>query len=294
MDKSNTHAAFVITKPIQLLMALAILEQETPHKEVTIFFCDSFTDARNVERRFKRVFKGSIHSNFCNNRIQAINLVAGQGFDFLYVDSDVGVQHYIALLRLKFCNPFCLVNVFEEGYGTYYVDSYTGIKKVIFKTLGVGGNYGGNIFTSHIYLYDPDKYAKKFYQQRNKTILIKTSIWEVIEINSKVLKKTFNITNYFDGRNKRDICYIYLTGHSVDYDFINRFKIKDGQLFIKYHPHLNNLHQVDGVEIINSSAPIECILYEFLNIYERVIIYDHNSAARQYVLDPRVSFKLVN
>ena len=294
MDKSSTYAAFVITKPIQLLVVLAILEQEKSYKNVTLFFCDSFIDARNVERRFRRAYKGSIHSNFCTSRIHAISLVASQGFDVLYVDSDVGVQHYIALLKFKLRNPFCLVNVFEEGLGTYNEDAYSGLKKVILKTLGVGGNFGGNIFTTHIYVYKPDEYIAKFQEQRKKAKLIETSIWKLISINSELLKKTFNIINHSGAGDKIFFCNIYLTGHLIDYDFITKFKIKDGQLFIKYHPHLKNMHQIEGIETLNPSAPVECIIYEFLHIYDNIVIYDHHSAARRYVSDPRVSFKLID
>ena len=85
-----------------------------------------------------------------------------------------------------------------------------------------------------------------------------------------------------------------MTGHHIDYDFITKFKVKDGQLFIKYHPHLNKIHQIEGVEVLNPSAPVECIIYEFLHIYYNIVIYDHHSAARRYVSDPRVSFKLIN
>lgn len=294
MHKSNTHAAFIVTKPIQLLVVLAVLEQEVFHKKVTLFFCDSFINAQNVERRFRRAINGRMHSCFCKSRIHAINLAAGKGFDVLYVDSDVGVQHYIALLRFKLRNPFCLVNVFEEGLGTYNEDAYTGLKKVILKTLGVGGNFGGNIFTTNIYVYKPDEYIAKFQEQRKKAKLIETSIWSLIGINSELFKKTFNIINHSGAGDKNSFCYVYLTGHLIDYDFINKFKIKDGQLFIKYHPHLKNIHQIEGIEALNSSAPVECIIHEFLHTYDNIVIYDHYSAARRYVIDPRVSFKLIN
>ena len=294
MVKSKTHAAFVVTKPVQLLVALAILEQEVLYQDVTLIFCDSFADAQNVEDRFKRAFKGRIRSDFCKNRIHAINFAANQGFDFLYLDSDVGVQHYIALLGFKLRSPSCSVNVFEEGLGTYNEDSYTGVKKFILKALGVGGNFGGSVFVSRIFLYDPDEYIAKFYQQRKKVILIKTSIWNSIDINRKRLKKTFNIINHSDSANRMKVCYIYMTAHHVDYDFLTQFKKNDGQLFIKYHPHLYNSLEVEGVQVLNSSAPIECIIYEFLCIYDNVVVYDHHSAARRYVLDPRVSFKSIH
>jgi hypothetical protein len=294
MTKSQKYAAFIVTKPIQLLVVLAILEQELFHEEVTIIFCENFNDSKRVERRFKKACRGSIHSYLCKSRLHAINFAASKGYDCLYLDSDVGVQHYIALLGFKLRSPSCSVNVFEEGLGTYNEDSYTGVKEVILKALGVGGNFGGNVFVSRIFLYDPDEYIAKFYQQRKKVILIKTSIWNSIDINRKRLKKTFNIITPSDSANRMKVCYIYMTAHHVDYDFLTQFKKNDGQLFIKYHPHLYNSLEVEGVQVLNSSAPIEYIIYEFLSKYDNVVLYDHHSAARRYVLDPRVSFKSIH
>lgn len=287
------NSAFIITKPIQLLMTLAILKQEKFHTNIIIYFCDSFYDAENVECRFKQEVKGQIITYFCKTRIEAINFAAHKNLDNLYLDSDVGVQHYIALTGFKLRNLFCRISIFEEGLGTYRVDSYTGVMKLILRMFGVGSNYGDYIFTSHIYLYKPVEYLEKFRKQRNKTIQIENSIWSVIEDNKKLLNKTFGINLNDECFEKRKICYIYLTGHSIDNKFLEHFKNIEGALFIKYHPHIKKHTDIEGVKILYQSAPIECILHELIVIYKNIVIYDHESASRRYVSDSRIKFKSI-
>ena len=294
MYQSGTRTAFIVTKPSQLMVALTILNESALHGDVTILFCDSFYDARNVECRFKRAVKPRILSNFCKNRIHAIKFAASQGFDVLYIDSDVGVQHYIALLGFRLRNPFCRVNVFEEGLGPYTEDTHTGLQRAIRNILGIGSNFGGSVFTSCIYLYNPDEYIAKFPKQSKKAILIRTPIWAFIGKNHKVLEAIFGIDNYSEDNKVTRFCYIYMTGHHIDNEFLTNFKSNEGKLFIKYHPHIGNPLEVDGVQVLSTSTPIEYILYELLCVYDKIIIYDHNSAARRYVLDSRVSFRSIH
>lgn len=286
----TTISAFIITKPIQLLMVLAILKQEVFHDKIIIYFCDSFYDAENVERRFKEEVKGKIISYVCKNRIHAIECALNKSLDNLYLDSDVGVQHYIALTGFKLRNPFCRISIFEEGLGTYHVDSYTGIMKLILRMLGIGSYFGDYMLTSNVYLYHPALYFEKFPKRKNQTIQIKNSIWSIIDDNKKLLKETFNIRLDYKKFGNGKKCNIYLTGHSINYKFLENFKNYEGALFIKYHPHIKKHAEIEGVNILNPSAPVECILFELLENYENILIFDHQSASRLYVFDSRIKF----
>ena len=149
MEKTK-KITFVITKPIQLLTVLAILSKKINNDEINVIFCNTFNDAYNIETRFRIAVNEKIITYRSENRIQAIKLAAKNNTNKLYIDSDVGLQHFIALLRFKILRSPSTINVFEEGYGTYYLESYNRFTKYIAKCLGIASGFGVCKFTKNI------------------------------------------------------------------------------------------------------------------------------------------------
>ncbi len=285
--------AFIVTKPIQLIIVLAILNDKLINGKITILFCDSFNNAFEIENRFRIAFNEKIHTLRSKDRIQAIDIAAKNKFDYLFIDSDVGLQHYIALLKFKLRNISSIICVYEEGYGTYTLDSYKGSVKQILTYFGIASCFGECVFTKKIFLYDSNEYIQKFKFQVHKVETIRTSLWEIIQIQRSLLNKIFETNKLITKVINSNICRIYLTNYNVDVNFLRRFMQKEGDLFIKYHPHIKKAPKHEILELLDTSTPFELILMELLENYKKIIIYDYNSAVRRYISDPRIIFKSI-
>ncbi len=287
---SKDKIAFVITKPLQLMVALCLIKNKlSDSSNITIYVTNSFSDAKLVTLRASGIFDGNMVFEFLEDKNSFYYKVIKNKYSQVFLDSDVGFQTFIHLIILKIFNPFLKVNIYEEGYGTYSRNLYTGLKKCLLNFLFINTSYGKNFITYKVYLFNPDKYINEI-GGSNKIIKINSTIWSFIEENHEYLDFIFNTIKVNNLRVKSNTCCVYLTSWHIDKSFINRFSKIDCDLYIKPHPHIDKKINFEGLFVLNGSTPFELIIFKLLDVYETIRVYDHGSAARLYVENPRVEF----
>jgi hypothetical protein len=286
---ANSKIAFIVTKPLQLLVSLTIYREYCKGHRATFFIIDSFFEANVIADRIGQFMSKEIDCKFHKTKKDAYIEVVSHSYNQIFIDSDVGFQNCLWLKFLKIFNKSLKINIFEEGNGTYSNELYVGIKKKILKLMRISVFFGDCPVTSQIYLYNANDYLKKFPYTKDKLVQINTNITEFIRSNFTDIATIFGTSdNDFFKSEKR--CRIYLTDWNVDYKFIDDFLNLNGDLFIKPHPHLTENFSEFNLNVMQPGAPFELLIVYFLDIYERIDVYDSGSAARRYINDPKVRF----
>lgn len=286
-------SVFVITKPLQLMVTMLIIDQLSINQSVDLVIVDSFGDAENVYFNLKKIskprFYDSIH--FYSNHSDAYRYINRSKHKFIYIDSDVGLKKYFSLLCLKTFKPFSKIIVYEEGVGSYRNNLYLStIKKKIFKFFGVGAYFGGSIFTSSIYLFNPSLYIETVEFGKSKVKKINKSIGDLLKEQINLLHVIFKYKQIEKNIIKSKLCHIYLTSWKPNILFIRRFKEFAGDKFIKPHPHLKrNLQCADLIEI-NAGIPAEILMNDLSEKYTEIFVYHHGTSSMLYLDKPNVKF----
>jgi len=292
MNNSDSKIAFIVTKPLQLLVALTIYREYCKGHRAVFFIIDSFFEANVVADRIDKLMSKEIDCKFHKTKKYAYMDVVSHSYSQIFIDSDVGFQNCLWLKFLKIFNKSLKINIFEEGKGTYSNDFYVGIKKKMFKLMRIGVLFGDCPATSQIYLYNPSDYLKKIPYNKHKIVHINTNITKSIRSNFTDIATIFGTSDNDFFKSKKQ-CRIYLTDWTVDYKFIDDFLNLSGDLFIKPHPHITENFSEFNLNVIKPGAPFELLIVYFLDIYERIDVYDHGShgsSVRRYINDPKVKF----
>jgi hypothetical protein len=285
--------AFITTKPLQIMVALSIVKQLNLHDRAHFLVVDNFFRARSVFERltladweFSR-----LDITFCPSYKDAHEFVSRNRIKNLFIDSDVGFRNFIALFRLKLKNIKLIINVYEEGVGTYRSDLYVGIKKILFNLIGIGCQFGGSVLANALYLYDPEEHRRKFPKFRKKICKINLSHADFIRENLNNIRYIFDY-NYVCGGASR-ICYVYLSGWQINDDFIKLFLDLEGDKFIKPHPAIksNVLDTVkSSVRVIPNHVPAELLILDLERKYEKIIVLHEGSSVERYLSKENLEF----
>ncbi len=152
-ESSQEVYGFIITKPFQLMIVLALFDQLPTEVKKELLIVNYFTDAEQVSIRLAKVISKECKVIFFRNDLEAFKMACNKKYNKLFMDSDVGFSRNLTLINLKVRSRRTVLAVYEEGLGTYRDDLYLGIKKIILKALGCGVNFGGNFLTRELYVY---------------------------------------------------------------------------------------------------------------------------------------------
>lgn len=289
IERVKDHA-FIVTKPLQLMVALSIMHQLEIAGRSHVIVVDAFAGARGVAERLAflpKPFSG-ISVAFVDSTTRAYHLLRDNRFSAIFIDADVGFRKAMDLLRIRLNNIEVSINVYEEGLGTYRADLYRGIKRRVLQSIGIGTRFGGFILTDSLYLYRPDEYEEAFRSIRPKLNAIKKSLVSFIVDYFDTLLVLFNYTppDLIDGKK----CSIYLSNWTIDTSFVNSFLLMPGDGYIKPHPHIINFQEDSYRLVIDPAAPAEIAILSLLRIYDKVDVYHHGSSVERYVNDPRLHY----
>lgn len=292
MHKHLGKSAFLVSKPLQLMVALCIAQQEAFDSKPIFVIVDAFNGSREVADKLSSEFTELQAPKYFASRPSALSFLRKQDFDNLFIDSDVGFKNFLTLASLKICHPKISIHVFEEGLGTYRTDLYSGIKKSLFCLIGIGAFFGACRFVTSVYVYNTEEYAKNIPAIDLKARKIQGSLSQFLATNSVALKRLFA----FDGikPSSPDVlcCSLYLSNWETDKVFLHYFNTLKGDLFVKLHPHIRDNVAIDGIQSIDARIPAELILIELINSYQSVQVYDHNSSIRRYINSQNLTFSL--
>lgn len=291
--RHSKKSAFLITKPLQLMIALAIAEQDDFENKPTFVIVDLFSGAREVAANLSCDFVQLQRPIYFPSRDLALSYLSSQNFDNIFIDSDVGLKNFLSIALLKINNPQIAIHVYEEGLGTYREDLYSGFKRAIFNRIGVGTYFGACRFVKSIYVFCPQEYVDNFSSNSCRVREIEGGLLKFLMGNSDEFKRLFNFEGVKCGVQSHSICSLYLSGWRVSEEFLDHFQKGEGDLYMKLHPHIKGGLLVDGIQCIDASVPAELVLMDLMMKYQLVNVYDHNSSVRRYVVGSKVAFHSV-
>lgn len=284
------NAAFIVSKPLQILVALSIIKQLGIQTTSYLVIVDEFFNAGPIYERMKSVNWefSDLAVEFCRHHNDAYKFASTNKIENIFIDSDIGTKKYLQLLNIKFKHRATNISVYEEGLGTYRPDLYSGVKKSIFDILGVGTQFGGSSFTDSLYLYHPNEYQNTFPGYRKRLEKINLSPLDILRLYFNEFSFIFDYVGV--SRQSSNECHLYLSSWDLDYNFIERFLAFPGDKYFKPHPHIKTTDLSEYGTLINRTAPVEMILADLKEKYEIVNVYHHGSSAEKYFNEKNVIF----
>jgi hypothetical protein len=290
IKKSNKNL-IIAGKPLQLLTAISTAEQIKIIDDCDIFLVDNFFASKKFVKNYNNLNHKWPELTHYKTFDQACQRFIDGEYSCLLIDSDIGAKKYLRILRKKIKNKKIKMYVYEEGQGTYRDNIRVGIKKYIFSLLGIGHVFGGCMFTSKIFLYNSDKYSKKFPTLAKKAVQIDKPIISFIGENLTFLNELFRIDLYLNKtRVSNDIAYLILMEKNTSIESVKAIKYFRGDKFLKRHPHIKTFSCEDGFNSIDNSIPAELIILNLSNIYTNLIIFHFGTSARRYINKSNISY----
>jgi hypothetical protein len=291
---SKHRAAFLITKPLQLMVSLTIIDQLSIHENADILVVDTFHDAEKVVERFNATRSRWGSGLFFKDRRTAFSHASAQIYNSIYIDADVGLRKFVQLIGIKIKNPKVRIHVYEEGVGTYRTDLHRGSKKKLFSAVGVGWCFGGCRLTADIYVYSTSEYRSKLPLYADKALQIETPLAEFVANERAFLSAIFATSEVLTipvASDRPRTCTLYLTNWEIDDSMIARLKSAPGTRYLKPHPHIKEeFIEHDDLTIIPNSIPAELLILELMNYFERIDILHHGTSAERYIKNEKTMF----
>lgn len=286
---------FLVSKPLQLMVAMCIIEQLDVRDCCEIIIVDAFKDAEGVSRRTGRVANFNIPIKFSRDHVGAYRLAEEAGYSKLFIDSDVGWKKNLTLIRLLLTCPDMEVNVYEEGVGTYRLDLYQGWRKRILELAGCGTRFGGNWRTRAIYVFETKAIWAGL---KCQVVKIEMHLVDYIRRNWVDLLQIFNASPALSALTPgaSGDCVIYLSTWNIDDFPVDLMSGISELVHVKLHPHISeaNFGRLgEGVKLMPAAVPAEIIILAAELISKRVIVYHHGSSVPLYISSPNVRYELL-
>lgn len=286
---------FIVATPLQILIALAIIEQICQNsEEIDILVFDYFEHSSMVSRRANVEFRGRFRFLNFVEYFDAIKYAELKKYDHLLLHWDVGFKTNLYIRYLKFFSPTTKISIFEEGIGTYRDDIYNTKKKKIFEILGLPTNVGGHSKIDQIFVYDPKLYISNVSQPSKKIICINNSVSDIINKYKFALIAIFDPNGFIINFAKKikSKCIIYLTSYEVSHWAIRYIESQESLAMLKPHPHLKDLEMVtsSNVEVCPGGIPVELLIEVIKKDFHQITILHHGSSAQRYIRVDNVQF----
>ena len=290
---------FIITKPLQLMVVMAIIEQLPDEISKELIVIDAFFGAKKIAEKLTTSNPKWQRTVFFENPSAAFRHCRERRYDSVFLDSDVGFRKNIDLMRLKLSTPKTRIAVYEEGLGSYRQDIYHGAKRGIFALMGVGVYFGGNWLTKEIYLFRPNEYINNFLEKTADVIHIKTFISQLIIKYKTEFDELFELAELKSDlarASSNNVCDIYLTSWSWDGETMKRLMQCDSCRVVKFHPHMKGIlvsseHQFDVS--VSPEIPAEILITIASKIFKNVRVLHHGSSVVRYLNLINVNFELM-
>lgn len=287
---------FIATKPLQILVALAVADQLNSKAAKHLVITDSFMNSSDIYERAKVSLTAVFNQIKYQTIPAAYDEVGKQNYSRLFIDSDVGMRRLAQLMFLKVRRPKTRIYVYEEGIGTYRGDLYSSHRRAIVSFFGAGTHFGGCILTAGIYLFKPELYQQRFKRRPEIIKRIKLSIPELIRKFDDELSFLFSLGDLEDqlhNSKSEPGCILYLSSWDVDHDVLRQLAAQKGPKIFKPHPHVREPPAPIPANflIVDGSLPAEILIPRLLIKFGSVRIFHHGSSVASYIDLPNVEFQ---
>lgn len=292
MSNMQKKSAFIVTKPLQLMVAMSLIEQLDLKAVSDFLIVDAFANAEDVAQRLQK-YSNFGRSIFCDSFKKAYRIAKKRCYQHLYIDSDVGLRQYAQLVLIKVFHRKKEINVYEEGLGTYRNDLYHGTRKYFLDLIGAGTYFGGCSLTSKFYAYRPEEYKIKLNVHYKKVEEIRKPLEQFILENIDILRDIFNfreIEKIMNFSMFYDECHVYLSSWTIDNSIMKDINGFSGLKLLKPHPHIKNNKSNEGFLTIPAYIPAELLLIKLLEVCKKINVYHHGTSASRYINSDRIHF----
>jgi hypothetical protein len=288
----SVFVAFIIERPLQLMISLAIISQiKIDKSKIEILVVNEFANAKDVSENIYSVL--GIKSILFETYRDAFIFSVRQKYDRLFIHWDVGFRTQFRLGLLKLNNPRLMLSVFEEGVGTYKDSIYSGIRESILRLIGFPIKVGTSRFTNDVYVYERDRYLENSRSQTREVHQISKKLHESVLDEMPIYLNIFNGHCLRSIKKMHDSCIIYLTGWVFKEEKARELFKENCQNIIKLHPHCTATSNIPGVFNVPSGIPAEILITICSNIFSKVVVYHEGSSTEMYFRAENVFFRSI-
>lgn len=290
------EVVFIATKPLQIMICMAIRDQLGLSRRSHLMLVSSFHDAGFVLERIREHDRRWVSVAAFPTRRDAVVGCAGGDYRAVFIDTDVGPQIARELKRLRGCVPGLRLCVYEEGLGTYRDDLCSARGTVLMRVLGASTYFGGLTATDEVWLFRPKLYAGLFPQAAHKTRAIEPSLEAWLRANEGLLESLFldsPLEHSLPAAPPGGRCVLYLTGWSWHPGLQEIIRSFGGTSILKMHPHIEEeapeLTALFDI-VIPARVPAELVVMALARRFADVWVIHHGSSTAGYVNPPNVKY----
>ena len=294
IDTSRKSVVFLITKPLQLIIAEMIREQCSYH-DAQLIILEGFSKARRIAELMSSSARwGQV---YCLRDMKDAHrkLASTHQIDTLFVHADVGLRHHLFAFKLKRNNPNLKIAVYEEGTGSYRSSViHSSLKKKVYALVGAGSRYAGSRFSDFYYVFTPNNIPAVSELSNVAIRQIKGDLVSFVQANLGYFEECFEMPSGLVELSGK-CCCIYLSSWSIDLNFIERkggLVPENSTWVLKLHPHIKGTIDVKGFHYsVPSYIPAELLIPKLAAQFKKLIVFHHGSSAALYIHSKNVAFQ---
>lgn len=290
------EVAFIVTKPLQIMICMAICDQLELSQRSHLLVVTSFHEAEAVLQRIREHDPRWLSVSAYLTRRDAVVECVARAYEMVFVDTDVGPQSAWELRRLKKSVPGVMLCVYEEGLGTYRDDLCSARGVVLMRALGASTHFGGLAVTDEIWLFQPELYASQFPRTAHKVRAIEPNLDVWISTNRQLLESAFlgaPLDHIFPENARGGRCALYLTSWTWRPELCETITSWGGPAILKMHPHIEEdapaLAALFDV-VVPARVPAELVVLALARRFDDVAVFHHGSSTAAYVYPRNVTY----
>lgn len=294
--EAGESVAFVATKPLQIMISMAISDQLRPESRFHLVVVTDFCDADVIANRLRACDSRWSDVTVVSSKRDAIAQCAEAHYDRVFIDSDVGLRNAWSLKALKASVPSMRLCVLEEGVGTYRQDIYPPGRGLAVRALGASSHFGGLSVTDEVWVYSPEAYRSCFPRQAHKVRAMDSSLQSWISDNVALLELIFvggSLDDSLLWGAEGGRCVLYLTSWIWSAEACATVGAWGGRSVLKLHPHIrtdeDQLHRLFDY-VVPASIPAELVVLALARRFDEVVVFHHGTSTEQYIDHPGLVF----
>lgn len=278
----------MVERPLQILIALAIIDQSDREFKNHICVANCFQNADHVVHALNALLSSQgIQFSFFETYDEALFFARDEKYSEYYIHWDIGFRTNLRLIFFKLVFPNSKIFVFEEGRGTYRDDIYSGLKKYLFKKMGIAVNCGGHNAVEKIFVYSPSEYIASVTKPAKLVDLIKLSIAGVMEKYEHAILCAFDHGKFLQTLSTRrsDECIVYMSDWKFEHSDLNFIQVDGTTKILKLHPHAMTIGRLlrEDFVICPNELPAEMLITKIQTIYRTTKIFHQGSSVSRYI-----------
>lgn len=272
---------YICSKPLQYFN-LRNIDYRNPEAKNILVFHTRFIDGDTFFERVREYDHSWDEIVRVENWRQLYTYLLFHPAQRIFVENDksfvYGIYHCLRRFRKMY--------LFEEGFGSYRndrIDESGGLKRMINRLTGVGKHVGFSRFLNGQFLYLPDLYREIFPEYPKSLLPFSRPFVDQLNRELPFFQQLSDGYESFITLRSKKIA-LYLTSHQVNENIIHELtgrKTDFDLIFVKPHPHLKNLEEIEqySIEIIRSNIMVEFLIQLLINNNNRLSVFHENSTS---------------